>query len=622
MSELASTLPWIAVSVIVLVALVVGMGIALHFQTRLPTIAQPAIGILQSLVPPIGLYLVGRNLALKNLDFFQAINPQGLAAWIQRVGSALMVGLAVAIVIVRLLDRGDRAPAPGRMLILAFIIYYVTNVLLNAYFGTVPGIVAPYFYAAIVAVALMMTREQGYANLLIAFRWTLTLLMVASLALIPFQPNLVLQPNSLEVRLPVITFRLFGLGSGPNSIGPLAATLILIAIHLPFRSKVLQLVSLASAIAVFVLAQSQTAWIAMGFILPPYLAYRWITSEQDGRRRELSPSLLLGLLGLGLAGLFAVSLVFVDWPAVLGTLAGFAGLAGDGLTNRSISGRGAIWTVAIQTFLENPLFGYGLTAWDSAFRAKLNMPFAFHAHNQLMQSLSVGGLLGAAGLLFYMGTLVYYSLRYARFTRGLAPALLTLILVRSISEVPLDLLVALTGDMTTHLALLMLLSGSAALEGRRGRASAPVGSFDWRASPGGHTLAPARSIAVDPDASDDQVVGAILRYGGRDRGPGADRSSGPGWPREPGGRLPAHGLPGPHALPDSQPGSTGPQRPAGPASPIVPAGPAAHPDPSTGSTRPAGPGSRDGSGAAPSAGTPPGPIPGSDGRIEPRISDD
>lgn len=605
MTELASTLPWIGISVIVLVALVLGMGFALHFQTRLPTLAQPAIAALQSLIPPIGLFLVGRNLALKNLDFFQAINPQGLAAWVQRLGSALMVGLAVAIIIVRLLDRDDRAPAPGRPLILAFVIYFVTNVLLNAYFGTVPGIVAPSLYGAIVAIALMMTREQGYANLLVAIRWTLTLLMVASLALIPFMPNLVIQPNSLEVRLPVITFRLFGLGSGPNSIGPLAATLILVAIHLPFRSRVLQFVSLASAVGVFILAQSQTAWIAMGLILPPYLAYRYITSEKDGRRRQLSPSLVLGLVGLGLAGLFAASLLFIDWPAVLGTLAEFAGLGGDGLTDRSISGRGAIWTVAIQTFMENPLFGYGLSAWDSAFRAKLNMPFAFHAHNQLMQSLSVGGLLGLGGLLFYLCTLVYYSLRYARFTRGLAPALLTLILVRCISEVPLDLLVALSGDMTTHLALLMLLSASAALEGRHARRPAVQGAFNWRASTGGRTLAPARSIAVDPQASDDEVVGAILRYGGRDRGPA--------------GPAPSPG--GPVIHPGGPRGPSASHRPAGPASPIGPRGPGS---PGPGADGPVDdPNAHDHQGTrspGPASSPPAGPGPG--GRIEPRISDD
>lgn len=538
MSELASTLPWIAGSVFILIALVLGMGIALHFQTRLPKVAQPAMGILQVLLPPIGLYLTGRNLALKNLDFFQAMNPSGIAAWIQRIGSALLVGLAVAVIIVKLLDRSDRPVPAGRMLIVAFLVYYVTNVLLNAYFGTVPGIIAPFFYAAIVAVALMMTRDQGYADLLIAFRWTLTILMVASLILIPIQPNLVLQPNSPEARLPFVTFRFFGLGSGPNSIGPLAATLILIAIHLPFRSRVLQLVSLASAFAVFVLAQSQTAWIAMAAIMPIYLAYRWLTGETEGRRRQVSPFLMVGMGTLGLASLFIVSLFILDWPAILGSVAEFAGLGGDGLTNQSISGRGAIWSIAIQTFLDNPLFGYGLTAWDSAFRARINMPFAFHAHNQFMQSLSVGGLLGVAGLVFYVGVLTYYSFRFARFTRGLAPALLTLVLVRCLSEVPLDVLVVLTGDMTTHLALLTLLAGSAAMEGRHAhaRSGSPARTSGWHESAGGRTLAPARSIAVDPNAGEQETIGSILRYGGRDRG-SQDRSNGFGSPALPGGPV-------------------------------------------------------------------------------------
>ena len=433
----------------------------------------------------------------------------------------------------------------------------------------------------------MMTREQGYENLLIAFRWSLTILMVASLALIPFQPTLVLQPNSPEARLPFVTFRFFGLGSGPNSIGPLAAALILIAIHIPFRSRVLQLVSLVSAIAVFVLAQSQTAWIAMAVILPPYLVYRWLTSEAGGRRRRFSAALAIGLVGMGLAGVFAVSLFFVDWAAIGSSVAGFAGLtADDGLSNRSISGRGAIWSVAIDTFRENPLFGYGLTAWDSTFRAKINMPFAFHAHNQVMQSLSMAGLLGVAGLLFYLGILVYYSLRYARFTRGLAPALMMLVLVRCISEVPLDVLVALTADVTIHLALLMVLAAAAAMEGRPARAPAGALPSNWRSPPHGRNLAPARSIAVDANAHDEEVVGAILRYGGRDRGGPAS------------GQL---GLNGPAAQP-----------PAGPASPIDP--------------RPTG--GTDGlAGMAPGRpgprwNPPPAPGAGSDGRIEPRISDD
>ncbi len=168
--------------------------------------------------------------------------------------------------------------------------------------------------------------------------------------------------------------------------------------------------------------------------------------------------------------------------------------------------------MAYETFLENPLFGYGITAWDRAFRAKLNMPFAFHAHNQVMQSLSVGGLLGALGLVFYLTMLSYYSLRLARFTRGLAPALLALILVRSISEVPLDVTTLLAGDFVTHLCLFMVLAGSAAMVGRHAAAPAPARINAWVTAPASPAFAPARSVADDADV-DERALGAIVRVG-------------------------------------------------------------------------------------------------------------
>ena len=526
MTDLTSSLPWLGASVAILVAIVLGLGFALHFQSRIPNLAQPAIAALMAIIPPLALFLVGRNLALKNLDFNQVIDPGGVAAWILRGCSAMLVGLSVAIIMVRLLDRDERPIPRGRMLMIAFFVYYATNVLLSAAFGTVPGILVAYFYPLIVVVGLFMVRDQGYANLLIAYRWMLTIMMVASVALIPVMPNLVLQPNSPEARLPFVTFRFFGLGSGPNSIGPLSLTLILLAIHLPFRSRLLQLICLASATAVLVLAQSQTAWIAAALIIPPFLVYRWTTAESNGRRRQVSPPLMLGLVGLGLAAALAVSFFVADWPVVFAALADFIGY-GQGLGNRSFSGRGAIWVVAVETFIENPLFGYGVTAWDRAFRAKLNMPYAFHAHNQLMQSLSVGGLLGALGLIFYVSTLAFYSVKFARFTRGLAPALLTLILVRCISEVPLDVLTLLAGDFITHVALLMLLAGSAAMASRHARTPAAARIQAWVSAPVGRGFAPARSVADEGSEVDEQALGAIVRYGTRGRDPGAP-PAGPG----------------------------------------------------------------------------------------------
>ena len=77
----------------------------------------------------------------------------------------------------------------------------------------------------------------------------------------------------------------------------------------------------------------------------------------------------------------------------------------------TLTGRTEIWAVALQTWKANPLFGYGAAMWDDEFRRAVGMDFAYNAHNQFLQSLSVAGGLGLAGLLVY--TLVLFRYAFA-----------------------------------------------------------------------------------------------------------------------------------------------------------------------------------------------------------------
>lgn len=493
MDDLISTLPWLAASIVVLAVIVFGLGFALQFQSRVPRFALPVIGAILAFVPPVGIVLTGRNLSLKNINFLESVDPGGLAAWILRVSSAVLVALAIAAILVNVMDRTQR-PTAGRPLLFAFVAYFTTNIVLNSAFGTVPDFVASNLYALLLVLAVFLLREQGYAGFVNAVKWGLFLTMVGSFAFIPVDPALVMQTNTLEVRLPFVNFRFWGIGSGPNSIGPLAVVQLLLTIHLPFRSRFLQFLSLLSAGGVLLLAQSQTSWLSAALIFPPYLIYRWLTDEVKGAQRRLSPLLVAATVLLGGAMTLAAASFFVNWVEVFDTLAGFLGI-GPVSTDRIMSGRGQIWAVAFTTFLENPLFGYGITAWDSAFRAKINLPYAFHAHNQLVQALSVGGLLGAAGFLLYVFTLAYYSLKLARFTRGLAPALLTLMLVRSITEVPFSLGTVLIGEFLTQLTLFALLAGSIGLASAR--AAKPAAA------------APARSAVLQTPMAQPAATGGL-----------------------------------------------------------------------------------------------------------------
>ena len=99
MDQFITALPWLVASIIVLAAIVFGMGFALHFQTRMPKLALPLIGALMTFIPPIGIVLVGRNLSLKNLDYYQTVDPGGIGAWLLRGSTAGMIALALAIIL-------------------------------------------------------------------------------------------------------------------------------------------------------------------------------------------------------------------------------------------------------------------------------------------------------------------------------------------------------------------------------------------------------------------------------------------------------------------------------------------------------------------------------------------
>ena len=79
----------------------------------------------------------------------------------------------------------------------------------------------------------------------------------------------------------------------------------------------------------------------------------------------------------------------------------------------SLTGRTYIWATSVRTWLQSPVFGYGLGLWESErFRATYG-PFD-HAHNQFLHALASAGLVGLAGLLGYLGAALAGALRAAR----------------------------------------------------------------------------------------------------------------------------------------------------------------------------------------------------------------
>lgn len=175
----------------------------------------------------------------------------------------------------------------------------------------------------------------------------------------------------------------------------------------------------------------------------------------DARRR---PWVQLGLVFLavvvaGIAVVLASGLLQSRIDKFLATRAG-----SDMLT---LTGRNEIWAIALDTFRQNPWFGYGPTIWDPYFRMMIGVPAAFHAHNQYINILAASGVVGGLGFVAYFYMLLRRIWSRLLAYRGFALGLLLLILTRSVSEVPFGL-ERLGSESLMQLLMLMVLAGAPA----------------------------------------------------------------------------------------------------------------------------------------------------------------
>jgi O-antigen ligase len=101
----------------------------------------------------------------------------------------------------------------------------------------------------------------------------------------------------------------------------------------------------------------------------------------------------------------------------------------------SLHGRTEVWSIAMNAFRSNPLWGYGPTLFtDPAAPAH---GLYDHAHSQLHQSLGTAGLVGAVGLLVFVIALLVTAVRTARATAGLSISLVAITLTTCVAEAPL-----------------------------------------------------------------------------------------------------------------------------------------------------------------------------------------
>ena len=425
---------YIGGALVLSLAAVLGLAVAMELERCTRRIIVPAIYALILLNACAAPILYGRNLFTP--DPFGSAT--GLVKWTDRLMVLTVLGACIARLVAAGFT-GENRRTGGSSLLVAFGVLYLTNIVLSSALGTDPYFKHDQHYVPVLFAAVYACRNHD-PEIAIRFAKTAMLIFIIASCVCAFvAPEFAIEPNYRSL-FPGVTIRFWGLESHANSMAPLALVYLLFAIHQPFERRWLQWLGLALGAAVLLLAQSKTTWVAAIMAVALLLL---------ARSRGSAPAALCVLVpGILLA------LAILVAPALGVSLDPL--LARHGQDLAELDGRDEIWSLAIQEWARNPMFGYGITMWNEAYRMQIGLYHAVSAHNQFLQSLSMAGAIGLLGLLVYIGTLSYYAVRANHASRGLSVAMLAILLLRCFTETPLWLDGFLSGACVMHLLLFQI----------------------------------------------------------------------------------------------------------------------------------------------------------------------
>ena len=468
--------PWLLAAL--LAALLSWLGMAATLERT----GRQAHGYLHAVVPALllimaaGVWLGGRDLTSNFLlPEFRPDPPRPpLLDAVQPVVSLLLLAVSFERILTRCLFQNLEAIG----LPLVFLLFWLGSTASPAWLGAHPVWSHDLLYPLVIGLAATLASPGDTERVLRWSRDALLLLMLAGVLLIPWRTTLVLDLNyqqGLIAGLP----RFGGLATHPVAMGLLAQLGLLCLLARPLRLVWLNRAAWLLGLGVLVLAQSKTAWLAFILCSALILAYR--VGPRLGRQladvqQPTGILMVLGLLLLALAALLA-ALVLGDGLWIERLLH-----TPEGQQLQSLTGRDRIWAIAWEEWQAHRTFGWGPQIWGEAYRQSIGLANATHAHNQLMDTLSRSGLVGATALVLYSLVLCALSWRLARKTQGLSLALLLALLLRGGSEVPL-LLMGYGPDLIAHLLLLMVLATPTV---RAARSAPQAAQAQMPAGLGGH----------------------------------------------------------------------------------------------------------------------------------------
>lgn len=440
------------VMLLIILAIALTPGFAFRFSRTLDHWLPAFFVVISGLLMIAGGVLNERNLqyAIYGTVFIES-EKSIVYFWMSRIVSLLIVGLSLPYLTAKAMI-AIRDANKIHFAVLIFLLFALTNYLLPGILGTRPDIDHRLLYPVLVVMVVLVSSKDGVNVTLQALKWMLLLFLVLSLTFIIVDQNRVMSPGYSGF-LPYFNSRFWGLANHANAIGPIAALAFMLEFYIPSRTTIVKWLVIVVSLVVLIMSQSKTAILTV-IVGLAVIAYIRLSSTRNKDLEAIGFRFHLGhLFAFAAFTATVLAILLASMSGVLNlSLSDYTNTA-EGYGLRTFTGRDVIWDISIQEWLRNPIFGYGTTLWDNDYRRQVGLNYAYHAHSQYFQTLAEAGLVGIFGLVLFLVATLIYSLRLATMTSGATLAICLMLLLRSVTEVPLRPTGVGTGEMMFMIAI-------------------------------------------------------------------------------------------------------------------------------------------------------------------------
>ncbi|HMZ53808.1 MAG TPA: O-antigen ligase family protein [Nitrospira sp.] len=440
-------------AITIVLSITLGLQVRVKWQNYTLPILIALLGINMALSP----ILNGRDLRLMytGVDFLPTGYQSALAAYVAKLFSYLAILAAFVEVAHHFVKSKRTIGGQERTLITALVLYFAAAFALPGLLGERRGLEHFHFYPPLIFSALYLSCGNEPERVAKIFRNTIAGVLLASLAVAAVHPDMVLQFN-FRGAIPLFDFRFWGLAAHPNAFAPLALTFLILLKSTPYKRQTLNIAAWAIGVGAVLTAQSKTVWLIALTLLAANHVLR-IVSELGKRSASAVSVGVVGGSALLVIGFLAV---MIAWSLGLTTINLKFMNEIDTKSLSTLTGRDLIWELTLKEWRNSPAFGYGLNLWGEEYRRLQAMPSAFHAHNQFVQTLGSGGVVGLTGLIGYLCVLFWGSTRVVASFRPIAFTLILMLMIRSFSEPPFEMKSIGDANMMMHLCLFALIVSS------------------------------------------------------------------------------------------------------------------------------------------------------------------